>query len=468
MNTFRNRLGDAGFQPAPGALARILAETGLVWESAPFPVALGKLAHALEMELGAEGILFDFAGTPDLPPLSVSTPAGHALEEAFGHDFRGRVRCTGRRAVWHRGASVGVCLPLPARAGAAGTLSVALAEDRGHSAIEVIEAVAGIAAAQWAAHRRHELARAACESEIASLRRMLGERTPVEGILGDSDAMDAVRERLVALARQDIPVLLSGEQGTGKDLAATALHLLGRGDSAPFRKVRFQSEPHKGSPPPGDLSRGLAGGTLYLEEIAHAPEPVWEWLAAGNTEGARLVASVTARTPEAPPLPDGVLAVFAGGMVSLPALRDRPGDIPALAGYFAELHLRGQDPNSDGSVRISTAALEQMLAYPWPGNVRELREAVASALDRSGDRVVHGRCLPPTLRAPETTESGHGATLTSSVHVLEKDLILDALERNHGNVAAAARLLGITPRMLRYRMEKLGIDPPQRPGRRQD
>ena len=98
------------------------------------------------------------------------------------------------------------------------------------------------------------------------------------------------------------------------------------------------------------------------------------------------------------------------------------------------------------------------MAYHWPGNVRELEHAIQYALVLSQDGVVHGRDLPPTLALPDREQEGPPpGSLTRQVESLEQDLISDALKRTGGSFAAAARDLGITSRVLRYKAGKLGV-----------
>jgi Nif-specific regulatory protein len=103
-------------------------------------------------------------------------------------------------------------------------------------------------------------------------------------------------------------------------------------------------------------------------------------------------------------------------------------------------------------------AINMMLAYHWPGNVRELENCLEYAVLLSTDGVIHGHHLPPTLQTPDTTQEPAQGSLRERVTILEKDAIIDALKRSEGNVSAAARDLGLTPRMVRYKIEKLRID----------
>jgi Nif-specific regulatory protein len=108
--------------------------------------------------------------------------------------------------------------------------------------------------------------------------------------------------------------------------------------------------------------------------------------------------------------------------------------------------------------RISTNAINMLMAYHWPGNVRELENCMEHAVLLSRDGVIHGRDLPPTLQMPTTLRANTDGSLRSNLEQLERDMLTDALKRSSGNVSAAGRELGIGERMLRYKIRKLGID----------
>jgi Nif-specific regulatory protein len=111
--------------------------------------------------------------------------------------------------------------------------------------------------------------------------------------------------------------------------------------------------------------------------------------------------------------------------------------------------------------RISTTAINMMMAYHWPGNVRELENCIERAVLTSTDDVIHGYTLPPTLQTSEATHTAilpdQGASLRMMVESFERELIVDALKKHRGNAAAAARFLQSTPRIVNYRIHHLGI-----------
>jgi Nif-specific regulatory protein len=144
--------------------------------------------------------------------------------------------------------------------------------------------------------------------------------------------------------------------------------------------------------------------------------------------------------------------------IFLPPLRERKDDILLLADHFVARYAKkmGKDVR-----RISTPAINMMFAYHWPGNVRELENCVEYAVLLSNDGVIHGHNLPPTLQLPEPSEASDAGLLRTRVRILERDMLTDALKSSAGSVAGAARQLGITPRMVRYKLKNLGIEDPR-------
>ncbi len=149
--------------------------------------------------------------------------------------------------------------------------------------------------------------------------------------------------------------------------------------------------------------------------------------------------------------------------IILPPLRERKDDILLLADHFVEkyAHRAGKDMR-----RISTPAINMMAAYHWPGNVRELENCIERAVLLTTDGVIHGHHLPPTLQTSDFSDTMGTGTLEERVALYERDILVDALKRTAGNMAAAARELGTTGRILRYKVEQLGIDVERLRGKR--
>jgi Nif-specific regulatory protein len=141
--------------------------------------------------------------------------------------------------------------------------------------------------------------------------------------------------------------------------------------------------------------------------------------------------------------------------IFLPPLRVRKDDILLLADHFAELYSKKM---SRDIRRISTSAINMMVSYHWPGNVRELENCIERAVLLSSDGVIHGHHLPPTLQTSESSDTIGAGSLRERTNLFEHDMIIDALKRCNGNLAAAARDLKTTARIMRYKVRELGVD----------
>jgi len=108
--------------------------------------------------------------------------------------------------------------------------------------------------------------------------------------------------------------------------------------------------------------------------------------------------------------------------------------------------------------RISTPAINMLLTYYWPGNVSELENCIEHALVVSADEVIHGHDYPPTLQMPDVSDSQKAMSMKDRIKIIERDLIVDALKRNGGSIPNASEELGISGRMVRYKIRDLSID----------
>jgi len=142
--------------------------------------------------------------------------------------------------------------------------------------------------------------------------------------------------------------------------------------------------------------------------------------------------------------------------IYVPPLRKRKSDIMLLADHFVQKYAM---QNRKHIRRISSAAIDMLLSYHWPGNVRELENCIERAVLVAEGDVIHPYHLPPTLQTAEVTGTGNRGDLKSLVQSYERDLIRDALKTSRGNMAAAARTLGTTPRIIAYKVRQYGIDP---------
>jgi Nif-specific regulatory protein len=307
-------------------------------------------------------------------------------------------------------------------------------------------------------------------------------------IVGTSPGIAEVQLRIHQVATTHTTVLLRGEAGTGKELVASAIHAGSLIADKPLVKVHcaalseelLESElfGYAEGAFPGALSGRVGrieeadGGTLFLDEIGHFSPAVQVKLlrllqegefepAGGNrprTACVRVLAA-TARDLEAA-VESGQfrqdlyyqMSVFP---ICLPPLRERRDDIPLLAEHFVRKY---SEKMGKPVQQIDAAAISMLLAYDWPGNVRQLENCIEYAVLLSRDGVIHSHNLPPALQVPEAQAAAALGPLKARVAILERDLIAAALRSCGGNVRAAAEQLGITPRIARYKMKKLGID----------
>ena len=140
----------------------------------------------------------------------------------------------------------------------------------------------------------------------------------------------------------------------------------------------------------------------------------------------------------------------------MPPLRERQADILLLADHFVEKIATAQGKDVR---RISTSAIDMLVAYHWPGNVRELENAIERAILVSEGGVIHAHHLPPSLQTAEFSGTLPAAGLGEAVAAFERDLLQDTLKSARGNRARAARLLRTTERILNYKIKKYSLEP---------
>ncbi len=314
-------------------------------------------------------------------------------------------------------------------------------------------------------------------------------RLSVAGMIGRSGAMHDIFALIHQVADSPTTVLLTGESGTGKELAAAALHAQSARRRGPFVAVNCAALPegvieselfgHERGAFTGALQRRRGrfelahGGTLFLDEIGDLSpatqikllrvlqERVFERLGGNETVAVdvRIVAATSRELEQM--VAEGSfradlyyrLAVFP---IRLPPLRERGGDIVLLADHFVETSNRAHGRRVR---RISTPAIDMLMSYHWPGNVRELENCIERAVLLARDDVLHSHQLPPSLQTADATGTRARSGLKQSLAVVERELIVEALKANRGNMAAAARELDITERMMGLRVKRHRIAP---------
>ena len=335
------------------------------------------------------------------------------------------------------------------------------------------------------------------------------DEAPVPGLplVGRSASMQAVYRMITRVLRNDLTVLVLGESGTGKELVAEAIHQLGHRKDGPFVAVNTAAIPaelieselfgHEKGAFTGAVARHAGkfeqahGGTLFLDEIGDMPlEAQTRLLRAlqsgqirrvgGRAEIAVDVRIIAATNKDLAPM-------IAAGLfredlfyrlnvvpITLPPLRERSDDIPALARHFLQQAAGEGLPRR----RLSDAAAAQLAQQAWRGNVRELRNFIYRLALLAREDQIDPAALEPLLAQQSAEPTGGAADLGAAViawlrahepaaggvydaalAAFERPLLADALRRTGGNQLRAAQLLGINRNTLRKRLTELAIDP---------
>jgi two-component system, NtrC family, response regulator PilR len=306
-------------------------------------------------------------------------------------------------------------------------------------------------------------------------------------LLGDSPLMQQTRALIAKLARSQAPIHVRGESGSGKELAARLIHMHGPRCDGPFVPVNCGAIPEtlmeseffgyrKGAFTGADADRdgffqAASGGTLFLDEVAELPISMQVKLLraiqekkvrkVGSTQeeaaDVRIISAThqnLSECAEAGKFRQDLYYRLNVIELRMPALREIPDDIPLLA-HAILAKLEGHAPQR--RARLSDRALRALQAYPFPGNVRELENVLERALALTAEEEIDA----DDLQLVQPAAAGAGATpmnLQDHLDRVEREAILDALEKTRFNRTAAARLLGITFRALRYRMARLGLN----------
>ncbi len=310
----------------------------------------------------------------------------------------------------------------------------------------------------------------------------------MHSLIGKTEIIDTTRETIRKLARSQAPVYISGESGTGKELVARMIHEQGARSSGNFVPVNCGAIPaelmeselfgHVKGSFTGAVSdkEGLfqvaEGGTLFFDEVAELPLHMQVKLLraiqektirpVGSTRELPVDVRILSATHQ-----DLSILVQEGKFrqdlyyrinvieLHIPSLRERRDDIPLLVTHILE---RLVDDNTGMQDSLSDKAKDALSQYHFPGNIRELENIIERAITLCETGVIHvdDLQLPSNGDAVEfKREDDH--SLDSYLDTIERQTILEALEKTRWNKTAAAKLLGISFRALRYRLEKLGM-----------
>ncbi|HEY8370461.1 MAG TPA: sigma-54 dependent transcriptional regulator [Thermodesulfobacteriota bacterium] len=344
---------------------------------------------------------------------------------------------------------------------------------------------------------KNALERRNLSRENLLLKKELKTKYNFSNIIGSSPEMLKIYNLIQRVAATRTNVLISGESGTGKELVAKAIHYNSPRKDKPFVTINCGAIPenlmeselfgHKKGSFTGAVANKMGlfeaahEGTLFLDEIGELTPPIQVKLLraiqertfkpVGGTEDVTVDVRIICATNK-----DLEKEVAAGTFredlfyrlnviqINLPPLRERREDIPILAQHFLEKYAKelGKDIR-----KISAEAMALLQQYSYPGNVRELENIIERSVALESTNVILQESLPTFLTRRDETKGtfgvvpdipAEGVNLEDLVGALERTLLLKALEKSNGVKKKAAKLLKISFRSMRYRLEKYGID----------
>ncbi|MCO6431739.1 MAG: sigma-54-dependent Fis family transcriptional regulator [Deltaproteobacteria bacterium] len=322
-------------------------------------------------------------------------------------------------------------------------------------------------------------------------------------LIGRSEVMQEIFQRVRQIAERNTTVLITGESGTGKELIARQIHKLSQRSQKPFVAINCAAIPetlieselfgHEKGAFTHAVERRIGhfeladGGTLFLDEIGELSLPVQvkmlrflqeqEFYRVGRSKPLKVDVRIVAATNKS--LEEQIKEkkfrqdlFYRVNVISihLPPLRDRFDDIPAMVQHFID---RFSSVYGNRKIQFSPEAMEILVSYDWPGNVRELENTIESLMALAPDEMISGEMLPRKLSArsasgvevfkPQVFEGS--MDFEEAERAFETDMIVKALRKTNYVQTRAAELLGISRRILKYKMDKLGISDRPEPGR---
>jgi Nif-specific regulatory protein len=309
-------------------------------------------------------------------------------------------------------------------------------------------------------------------------------------MIGTSNAMQEVYSLIEQVANSKATVLIRGESGTGKDLVAHAIHYNSLRCEKPFVKINCTALPetlleselfgHEKGSFTGAIDRKIGrfemanGGTIFLDEIGDFSMNLQvkllrimqfkEFERVGGHETIKTNVRIIVATNK------NLEAEIKNGLfredlyyrinvfpIFLPSLRERKNDVMLLADHFLEKFAKenGKDIN-----RISTPAIQMLTSYHWPGNIRELENCMERSVLLCNDEVIRSEHMPPSLQMAKTNDDSHEKrSLTEIIENKEREIIVESLKNNSGKQRKTADELGVTERILGYKIKKYKITP---------
>lgn len=403
----------------------------------------------------------------------------------FLHKTGSRMDTDGKRIAFF-------CVPIKLEGKTIGAMSVdrqAAKGDDFEDNVRLLNIIATMVAQAVKLNKLVQSERQKLSDENVRLRQELKTRFNIHNMIGSSNAIQQVYRLIEQVTDSMATVLIRGESGTGKDLVAHAIHYNSVRANKPFIKVNCTALPdtlleselfgHEKGAFTDAAERKLGrferaqGGTIFLDEIGDFSVNLQikllrviqfkEFERVGGTEtiktNVRIIVATNKNLEEQ--IKQGLfredlyyrINVFP---IYLPPLRERKDDIMQLADYFLE---KLAAENNKNILRISTPAIEMLTRYHWPGNVRELENCIERAVLLCDGDVIRSEHLPPSLQMVNKAQPAAARSMVETIENLEKELIVDALKKTGGQQRRAAIELGITERMLGYKIKRYGILP---------
>lgn len=403
----------------------------------------------------------------------------------FLHKTRSRKQTGGKKTAFF-------CVPIKLEGRTIGALSVdkqAGTKTDFQANVRLLNIISTMVAQAVKLNKLVESDRRQLREENVRLRQELKAQFNIHNMVGSSNSMKDVYRLIEQVSDSNATVIIRGESGTGKDLVAHAIHYNSLRADKPFVKVNCTALPEtlleselfgheKGAftgatdRKPGRFERAQ-GGTIFLDEIGDFTVNLQvqllrviqfrEFERVGGTEtikaNVRIIVATHKNLEEQ--IKEGLfredlfyrINVFP---IYLPPLRERKDDIMLLADSFLE---RVAHENNKDITRISTPAIEMLTRYHWPGNVRELENCIERSVLLCDGDVIRSEHLPPSLQMVGKTGAVAKRSLSEIIANTEKELIVDALKKCGGRQRRAAEELGVTERILGYKLKKYHIYP---------
>lgn len=384
------------------------------------------------------------------------------------------------------------CIPIKFDEQVAGALSAfsrtPLSDDSFSEYADLLKAVVPFIAQALRINEKFQRQNQQLKEENLSLRSELQTKRQIANFVGSSSKMSQVFDQIRMVSNSNATVLIRGENGTGKELVAETIHYSSGRANKPMIKVNCAAIPenlleselfgHEKGAFTGAiaLKKGRVevaeGGTLFLDEIgeiSHATQvKLLRFLQSrefdrvggqGTLQANVRIIAATNRNLEEEIRKGNFredlyyrLNVFP---IFVPALRERKSDITLLSDFFLEKY---SNENRKGIKRISTPAIEMLMAYHWPGNVRELENAMERAVLLCQTDTIRAQDLPPSLQTSENTNRSYDHwSLPQAVENLEREMMVEALKNNAWHQGKAAQAIGVTERQMGYKLRKYGI-----------